>query len=60
MPDPEIGSQARLRDCVRDLETAAVSAQYREPAEPTHFVCIDDFLKPDFAKEVAAAYPSFA
>jgi Rps23 Pro-64 3,4-dihydroxylase Tpa1-like proline 4-hydroxylase len=40
------------------LDVAALQASFAS-THPTHFVCIDGLLRPEFASEVAAAYPSF-
>lgn len=42
-----------------EIDTEAVAEAYRK-ASPVHFFVVDDFLKPEFAREVAAAYPSFS
>lgn len=43
---------------IRALDRDALRAQYRA-AQPFPHILIDDFLEPDFAKSVAAAYPTF-
>jgi Rps23 Pro-64 3,4-dihydroxylase Tpa1-like proline 4-hydroxylase len=43
---------------IRPLEREVLRRQYSQ-AEPFPFIKIENFLDPDFAKEVAAAYPSF-
>lgn len=40
------------------FDISAVAAAYAK-AQPTHFFTLDGFLREDFAREVAAAYPSF-
>lgn len=41
------------------IDADALAAEYRK-ASPTRFFVIDEFLRPEFAREVAAAYPSFS
>jgi Rps23 Pro-64 3,4-dihydroxylase Tpa1-like proline 4-hydroxylase len=41
------------------IDVPALSAAW-EKAQPTHFFSMDDFLDPDFAREVAAAFPDYA
>lgn len=48
-----------LSGLIQHFDVASLARQYRE-ASPTHFFGIDDFLEPGFAREVAAAYPSFS
>ena len=43
---------------INKLDREALREQFRT-AQPFPFVAIDNFLDPEFAKEVAAAYPSF-
>lgn len=43
---------------IRPLDIEELRRQFDE-AEPFRHLCIDDFLEPAFALEVAAAYPSF-
>jgi hypothetical protein len=40
------------------IDVAALRTAFSD-AYPTRFVCIDDFLRPDFAAAVASAYPTF-
>jgi hypothetical protein len=43
---------------IRPLDIDELRRQFDE-GEPFRHLCIDGFLEPDFAREVAAAYPSF-
>ena len=43
---------------IRPLDIDALRTEFRDAAPFPHIV-IDEFLDPDFAREVAAAYPSF-
>lgn len=43
---------------IRNLDTAALHKQFRS-AEPFPWICIDDFLEPEFARQVARSYPDF-
>jgi len=43
---------------IRALDPAELGAQFRA-AEPFPFLCLDDVLEPDFAHEVADAYPAY-
>lgn len=43
---------------IRTLELDELRRQFNE-ARPFRHLCIDDFLEPELAREVAAAYPSF-
>lgn len=45
-------------DVLRPLDIPRLTREFRA-AEPFPFMVIDEFLQPDFAREVAAAYPSF-
>ena len=46
------------RQVIRSLDVAALHEQFRT-AQPFPFVAIENFLDPEFAREVAAAYPTF-
>src|SRR5262249_38617786 len=46
------------RQLIRTLDVAALARQYRN-AQPFPFVAIENFLDPEFALEVAGAYPTF-
>jgi hypothetical protein len=41
---------------LRKLDTAALHQQFRD-AEPFPSICIDDFLEPELAREIARSYP---
>lgn len=43
---------------IRELNIPELRARFKS-AEPFPFVCIDDFLEPGFAREVARSYPNF-
>ena len=43
---------------VNSIDVAALRAAFAR-AHPTHFVCLEGFLRPDFAAAVASSYPSF-
>lgn len=43
---------------IRPLDLPELRRQF-DTAEPFRHLCIDEFLEPGFAREVAAAYPSF-
>ncbi|MGH0032163.1 MAG: 2OG-Fe(II) oxygenase, partial [Myxococcota bacterium] len=43
---------------LREIDAEALAASFRK-ASPTRFFVVDDFLDADFARAVAAAYPSF-
>jgi len=43
---------------IKSFDREALRRQFQE-AEPFPFMVIDGFLEPDFAKEVAAAYPTY-
>lgn len=43
---------------IRPLDVPELRRQF-DTAEPFRHLCIDGFLEPEFAREVAAAYPSF-
>lgn len=45
-----------MAQMIRPLDTARLAASYRS-AQPFPSICIDDFLEPSFALEVARAYP---
>ncbi len=47
-----------LQELLNPLDVRALSEQWSSH-RPTHYVCIDGLLKPDFARQVAAAYPTF-
>ena len=47
------------RPLVQRLDTETL-AQHFQKAEPFPFIVIDEFLDPQFAREVAASYPSYA
>ncbi|MGH0029490.1 MAG: 2OG-Fe(II) oxygenase [Myxococcota bacterium] len=49
----------RLSPLLSPLDVSALASAW-EKAQPTHFFTTDDFLAPDFAREVAAAFPSYA
>ena len=42
-----------------EIDAEALAGAYRK-ASPTRFFVVDGFLEPAFAREVAAAYPSFS
>jgi hypothetical protein len=44
---------------IRALDKEALRTQYRTAA-PFPFICIDNFLEPEFANQVAGSYPSYA
>jgi len=43
---------------IRPIDTDRLREQF-DSAEPYRYICIDEFLEPDFAREVSEAYPSF-
>ncbi len=45
-----------MAQMIRPLDTARLAERYRN-AQPFPSICIDHFLEPDFALEVARAYP---
>jgi hypothetical protein len=45
-----------MTQMIRPLDTARLAASYQS-AQPFPSICIDDFLEPSFALEVARAYP---
>ena len=46
------------RSLVQPLDREALRSQFQN-AQPFSFMAIDGFLEPDFAREVAASYPSY-
>lgn len=50
--------EASVSGLIRNFDVDALARQYRG-ARPTHYFSVDEFLEPAFAREVAAAYPSF-
>ncbi|MEM6992922.1 MAG: 2OG-Fe(II) oxygenase [Myxococcota bacterium] len=44
---------------IQPLDIVALRAEFQK-AQPFPFIVVDDFLEPEFAREVAAAYPSFS
>lgn len=44
---------------IRPLDREALRRQFRE-AQPFPFIVVDEFLDPQFAREVAAAFPAYA
>lgn len=44
---------------IRPLDREALRLQFQE-AEPFPHIAMEDFLEPEFAREVAASYPSYA
>jgi hypothetical protein len=49
---------ANLNDCFSPLDLESLRARY-QAAEPFPYFAIDGFLKPQFASQVASAYPDF-
>ena len=47
-----------LWDYVNPMDTEALAKDF-ERGEPFRFILVDDFLRPDFAREVCQAYPSY-
>lgn len=45
-------------ELLRPIDVVGLTAQFRA-ARPTRYFVIDDFLVPEFAREVAAAYPGY-
>ena len=43
---------------IRHLDVERLRQEFRS-AQPFPFITIDDFLEPDFAREVADSYPGF-
>ena len=42
----------------RNLNTAELHQRFKS-AQPFPFICIDDFLEPEWAREMARSYPDF-
>lgn len=59
MPRPTRTTRLPLSDYLNTLDVEKLREEYASAA-PTHFVCMDDFLRPDFAEAVSRAYPSYA
>ena len=57
MPSDPSGASA-LAELLNPIDVPALKAEW-ESHLPTHYVCIEGLLKPDFARAVAAAYPSY-
>jgi len=51
-------SESNPSELLNPIDVEAVAQRFRS-AEPTRYFVLDDFLRPDFAREVMAAYPSY-
>lgn len=53
-----IATEAMPTDVLRPLDIPRLRREFRE-AQPFPFMVVDEFLQPEFAREVAESYPSF-
>ena len=51
-------SELDLWAYLNPIDEAELHTQFQS-ATPTRYFCIDNFLRPEFARELAEAYPSF-